>query len=605
MSLNPQQLEVVHAGEGAYLVSAVPGSGKTTCVTQRTAHLISRGVNPAGILVVTFTNKAARELQERLRLLLDSNNPQPYATTFHSFCARLLREHAHALGYSPDFTIYDQTDQEQLLKQLIKTGQLPEEDKTDRTLLRRLQRYLELTLENLDSPKEASHALNLTEKQQQVAERYQHALLGLNALDFTGLLSSTYTLLNEHPAILNLVQQRYRYVMVDEFQDTNTIQYELIRMLGGHGNVMVVGDLNQSIYRFRLAVPENLLRFEKDFNAKNLFLELNYRSTPQILSLSQRLIEHNRLRKKTVLKTHNRAGPKPVVIAAYTEDQMVEEAIHWLAQLVRRGIPLDEIAVLYRTNMASLVWERQLRRANIAYQLIGAPSFYARKEIKLSLSLLKALANPKDSLSFLQVCVECCPGFGEKHMEALLEAAQTADISAEEAARSAKTVHLGDFLKLFDAAREMPPNLALLHLLQSTPVWDSLSKESTPDNNRCDNVEVLSADLASFLQQGTLTEYLQQTSLTASSDTPSKSKALNLMTIHAAKGLEFQGVLVSHLIDGVLPHKLALTDGDIEEERRLLYVAMTRAKKHLCLAYFLRTAQQECKPSRFMEEMFG
>lgn len=603
--LNQQQREIISCKDGAYLVSAVPGSGKTTCVTHRVAELIRSGVHPENILAVTFTNKAAKEMRDRVGLLLNVPG-RPTLSTFHSFCAQQLREYYRLTGRSRNFNIIDQGEQEKLIKQLFKTECGPDAE-IDKKFIKNIIRYLEFTRENLEKPEETAKRLELSEIQLRIAHKYLEVLPSLDAFDFTGLLANLFQILRTYPEIQQKLNNRYKYLMVDEFQDTNLIQYELVKLLGAHGNVMVVGDLDQSLYSFRLAVPENLIHFEEDFKAKTLFLEFNYRSTPEILAASQHLIEHNKLRKPTQLKTNNESGHEVKTLHADTELEMVEDGIRLLMRM-RGKVKPSQIAVLYRTNAASLVWEKELRKCQIPYKLIGGFSFFTRQEVKLSLSVLKVLLNSSDSISFLQVCEACCAGFGEKASNAIMSEAQEKHMATEAVARLAPKTKLKEFLDILDVARTKDAPTGLLHVFKSTKVWADLKAESEEDNDRCENVTTLCDDLTDFLKKGgELLDYLQQAALASASDETTKDECINLMTIHAAKGLEFEIVLVSHLVEGMLPHSFAFAAADpakaIEEERRILYVAMTRAKQWLILAHFSCGRFSRSSPSRFLSEI--
>jgi DNA helicase-2/ATP-dependent DNA helicase PcrA len=312
------------------------------------------------------------------------------------------------------------------------------------------------------------------------------------------------------------------------------------------------------------------------------------------------------MRKATILQTNNGSGTEPVVLDAETDEQLAVRGILTLQQYADMS-NLGEIAILYRTNAASLVWERALRRAGLPFKVIGGLSFFARQEIKLSLSILKCLLNPRDSVSFLHACKDCCSGFGEKSLRSLSMATMKKKIPAEEAARQiTNKAGLERFLTLLDEARTKRPEEALVFVLQGSPAWLAMQKDSTPDNDRCENVRILCEDVANMNQD--ISEYLQQVALTSASDLESNPNAINLMTIHASKGLEFETVFVSHLVDGLLPHNLSLADYNaraaLEEERRLLYVAMTRAKNVLILGYFKFRHYNKFKPSRFLSEIF-
>lgn len=606
MPLNPQQEAIISAGKGAFLVSAVPGSGKTTCVTHRIARLIKSGVPARNILALTFTNKAAAEMKERSLKLLPQAGGFPTVSTFHSFCAAQLRLYATITGRSKNFNILDQSDQEKLIRQTAQALN-PNLEVVDKHYFKGIMRFLERTRENLEEKEKVQIQLKLTDEQVDIAITYLGKLPLLDAFDFSGLLLNYLQILKKYEEVRQQANTRYAYLMVDEFQDTNLIQYEIIKHLGAHGNIMVVGDLDQSIYGFRLALPENLLRFEKDFKAKSLLLETNYRSTPEILQVSQNLIEHNKLRKGTILKTENEVGEDVEKFSSETEFEAVDDGIRKMMRLKHRH-NYTSLAVLYRTNAASLLWERGLRQCGVKYRLIGGLSFFARQEIKAAVAIMRALLNPKDSCSFLAMCETCLKGFGEKSALDLLLLTEAKKLPAEAAARLEPKPKMKQMLDLFDEARQKPTQDGMTHVLKGTGTWDDFQRDSTPDNDRCENLLTLYSDIEAQLRAGKdLNEYLQQASLISSADTETSPDAINLMTIHAAKGLEFDLVLISHMVEGLMPHSFIHSEENLqkalEEERRLLYVAMTRAKKKLLLSTFEVGRFNKCAPSRFIEEL--
>jgi DNA helicase-2/ATP-dependent DNA helicase PcrA len=603
MNPNEQQLAVVEHVDGPCIVLAVPGSGKTTSVTERVKRLLAKGVNPKTILAITFTNKAAKEMRDRIATAIGPEKAAMMTvSTFHSLCARLLRANAAAVGLTSDFSIYDQDDSERLVKSCIRNIE-GDDYKPNERYLRGIFGYLEGQRNACMTPAAAFRKYDLDGNQGGVIKRYFEELKKANAIDFNGLIAEVNALLARDQKTRDLYRSRFVYISVDEVQDTNAAQYELVKHLGlGHKNVLIVGDLDQSIYKFRAACPENILQFEKDFvGCKVLMLEKNYRSSPEILRHSQKLIERNALRKGTTLSTDNSSGKMPAIVGCDTDDSMADYIAASAARLIREGTSPSQIAVLYRTNAASRVLEGAFRAKNVKYRLLGGLSFFDRKEVKASLAILKLLCNKNDRMSFDKAVEACCKGAGDKTVEAILNMASTNNVAIMDAAQSYSTSSskpakaIRPFVDAMKLATAMSPGAALLNIAKETGFWVKMKDDSSMTNDRCQNISELAIDAEKYCSKkgGSLSGYLQNISLLSSADEDDDADLVKMMTMHACKGLEFDAVFVSHCNFGILPHARCMSEAEnqeemesaLEEERRLMYVGMTRARKDLTLAF--------------------
>ncbi len=615
MTPNPQQLLVVDHFTGPCMVMAVPGSGKTASVTERTRRLLAKGVDPKSILSITFTNKAANEMRERIAKAVGAEPASKMTvSTFHSLCSRIIRTNCALLGLDKNYSIYDSDDQERLLKTCIKMIEdvgSTDKFKPSKEYIRSLMNYIEGIRNACMTEEAALQKYQLDGNQAKVAAEYFMQLRKSNAVDFTGLLSETLRLFKENPNVREVYRNRFRYISVDEVQDTNIAQYELIKDFGiGHGNVLVVGDLDQSIYKFRSANPENILAFEKDFpGCKVLKLEKNYRSTPSILKFSQNLIDHNLLRKGTTLTTDNPDGSSPQIVAGTTDIEMARIMAEDIKKKIDCGTKPKEIAILYRTNYASRVLEKAMRDLGIKYKIIGGLSFWDRKEVKSGVAILKMLCNDCDRMAFEKVVESCCKGVGGKAMATVSEISQTKNLSMLEAAKefSAGTGAgprcITPLLNSIDSS--ILPGQAMLKIAHETSFWTRCEADSTDTNDRCGNVLEMARDVDEYCSKPkcSLAGYLQNLSLITSGDEDQDDDQLvKLMTLHGCKGLEFDVVCISHCNSGMLPHsRLEVEFEDnpselaiaIEEERRLLYVGMTRARKNLTL--YFATARMDAR----------
>jgi DNA helicase-2/ATP-dependent DNA helicase PcrA len=607
MKPNAQQQEVINHVDGPCVVTAVPGSGKTACLTERIKRLVEIGKAPSSILAITFTNKAAEEMRKRISQAVGSEVAGKMTIlTFHSMCARILRMYGDRVGLRKGWTICDADDQERLVKEVA--GRFIG-DFVGKEYAKEVIAFLEGMRNACLSEHAAMQRYKLQNEQFDVARAYLKELVDVNCVDFTGLLSETLRILMNDKDVLKRLRRRWLYINVDEVQDTNIAQYQIIRLLGlGHRNVLVVGDLDQSIYAFRNANPENLLSFEKDFEAPCFKMETNYRSTPQILVCAQRLIDRNAARKKTTLRASRPAGPEPTAIHYGDDTSMADGMARKVKRMVMDGTPPPEIAIFYRVNYVSRILEQALREHNVRYRIIGGTGFYDRKEVKVSLAILRLLANPDDRVAFDHVACFCCKGVGPKSAAKVTEAARKDGLPVLEAARAASASAKG-LIPLVECltSHADDPGEALVQCMERTDFGRKLDKDSTDDNDRRGNVMEVVSDLRRFPADG-LHEYLEFASLMSSQDDEARAEEISLMTMHAAKGLEFDHVLVSHAVGRIIPHARALEGSpeqrttQMEEERRLFYVAMTRARQGLAIFSCARTARDDFSPSAFISQ---
>ncbi len=620
--LNTQQLRAVEHVEGPVLILAGAGSGKTRTITYKIAYLIDQQNSlPEQILAVTFTNKAATEMRERVEQLLQHLSIPPLVSTFHSFGVRVLRRHANRIGYSSNFTICDKDDQKRLLKQIY--GELGFKDE-----------YLPLS----KTHSVISHAKNQgwspdeylknsrdfdSESIQKVFTRYGEYLKKSDAADFDDLILLTVQLFKEHEDIRNRFCDRYRYILVDEYQDTNAPQYELVKLLTSrHQNISAVGDEDQAIYGFRGADISNILRFEKDFSgAKVIKLEQNYRSTQNILDAATAVVSNNLSRKEKVLWTSEQAG-EPISIHAANDAR--EEAL-FVAHRVRQHLDSGEsgIAVLYRTNFQSRQFEEVLRMFSIPYRLVGGVSFYHRKEVRDSLAYLRIARNPEDNVSLERILNEPPRGIGQVTRDKLRRMANEESLSLWGALqhslrenRFPARAHLAlkkfsELVDGFQSALDLPLYLALETILDKSGYLEALRNEaSESSDNRVLNIQELITVARDYSgDEGSLQSFLDQAALYSDLDELDSATDVTLMTLHNAKGLEFPVVFLAGCEEGLFPHSRAIAENDLEEERRLCYVGLTRAQKKLYLSYchrrrfFGRETDELNQPSRFLSEI--
>ena len=623
--LNPAQREAVLATEGPVLVVAGAGSGKTRVLTHRIAHLVSAcGVEPHEILAITFTNKAAEEMKRRLEAILGDGARRMWVMTFHAACGRILRREAQRLGYRSNFTIYDQADQVRLVKMIV------EEQGWDpkRFVPRGLHAQISNAKNQLVGPDEyrSRVASFYDQTVADVYERYQTRLHASNAVDFDDLLMLTVEVLERFPEARTRWQKAFRYVLVDEYQDTNHAQYRLLQLLAGEQrNVFAVGDPDQSIYAFRGADIRNILEFERDFGgAKVIALEQNYRSTNAVLRAANSLIGHNRERKPKNLWSELGEGDPVRVVEVEDEHAEARFVAAEIAALVEEGYSGAEIAVFYRTNAQSRVVEDVLVRQEIAYQVIGGPRFYERAEVKDAIAYLQTIDNPYDAVSLARIANRPRRGIGDTSLARLQAFADAQGLSLWEAIPRADEAGVGAaplkaierFRTLMESlmagALELPVPELVEKMLAGSGYLESLEAERTVEaQGRVENLMELVGVAREYQETAddpTLSEFLQQISLVSDQDELTEERSLvTLMTLHNAKGLEFRAVFLIGMEEGVFPHARSLEEQSLEEERRLAYVGLTRARERLTLlhaaARSLWGGRDYRLPSRFLDEL--
>lgn len=639
-SLNPEQQRAVKHNKGPLLILAGAGSGKTRVLTHRIAYLIDEvGVNPWNILALTFTNKAAAEMRERVDNIVGYGSENIWVSTFHSTCVRILRRYIELLGYDRNFTIYDGDDQKTLIREICKFLEIDTKNIKERSLLSAISS----AKDELIGPEEfALNAGNdfLQKKYASVYTEYQKRLKSNNALDFDDLICKTVELFQNNPEVLEYYQKRFKYIMVDEYQDTNTAQFRLVSILAStrneegaiEHNLCVVGDDDQSIYKFRGANIYNILNFEKQFpDTKVIKLEQNYRSTKSILNAANEVISNNLGRKDKALWTENEEG-EPIHFTQY--DNEYEEAEQVVRSIEDTVSTLDanynDFAILYRTNAQSRVFEEKLIMRNIPYKIVGGVNFYQRKEIKDLLSYLKTIDNGLDDLAVKRIINIPKRGIGLTTIDRITAYALNNDLSFYDALRHAEYIpSLGrggtkivSFVSLVETLKShlSSPNYSLEDLLneiiEATGYVKELEEEDTEEaNGRIENINELINKIVTYEsnceEEPTLSGFLEEVALVADIDSlEDTTQVVVLMTLHSAKGLEFPYVYLCGMEDGVFPSYMCITSDDpteVEEERRLCYVGITRAMKRLNLSAarqrMVRGETQFNKPSRFIREI--
>ena len=633
-TLNPPQREAVAQTEGPVLILAGAGSGKTRVLTHRIAYLMDeKGVNPWNILAITFTNKAAQEMRERVDKLVGFGSESIWVSTFHSACVRILRRHIDNLGYDTNFTIYDTDDQKSLMKDVCRKMNIDTKIYKERSLLAQISHAKDELLTPDDMEVKAAGDYNM-KKVASVYREYQAALRKNNALDFDDLIVKTVELFEKCGAVLEYYQERFKYIMVDEYQDTNTAQFKFISLLAQrYQNLCVVGDDDQSIYKFRGANIGNILGFEHVFPyARVIRLEQNYRSTRNILNAANQVIANNTERKAKTLWTENEEGSKVhfrQFLNAYEEAEYVAGEI---GKLKRNGLGnYRDCAILYRTNAQSRIFEEKFITANIPYKLVGGVNFYARKEIKDLLCYLKTIDNARDDLAVQRIINVPKRGIGATTLGRVQDYADNMGISLYEALRVAEEVpSIGRSLSKIDGfvtfiqmlkskADVMTVEEILQEVIDSTGYVAELEAEDTEESRaRIENIDELISKTVAYQeameeqnQPATLSGFLEEVALVADIDTvdPDQDYVL-LMTLHSAKGLEFPKVFMVGMEDGIFPSHMTISygdDGELEEERRLCYVGITRAMKDLTLTCaqqrMIRGETQYNRVSRFVREI--
>lgn len=633
-SLNGPQREAVYHTEGPLLILAGAGSGKTRVLTHRIAYLIEeKGINPWNILAITFTNKAAGEMRERVDQIVGFGAESIWVSTFHSTCVRILRRHIDRLGYDTNFTIYDTDDQKTLMKDVCKRLQIDTKVYRERNLLAAIS----AAKNELITPEEyrlQSEGDFGRQKIASVYEEYEKQMRANNALDFDDLLLKAVQLFQTQPEVLDYYQERFRYIMIDEYQDTNTVQFQLVSLLAAkYRNLCVVGDDDQSIYKFRGANIRNILNFEQVFeDARVIKLEQNYRSTSTILDAANAVIRNNRGRKEKTLWTDNGQGEKITFRQFDTAYDEAEYIVGDIKENIENGrCNYNDNAVLYRTNAQSRLLEEKLVAANIPYKIVGGINFYARREIKDLLAYLKTIDNARDDLAVRRIINVPKRGIGLTSVNRLQEYALARDISFYEALLGADLIpgigrglaRLESFAALMEHFRTRADEISISQLLdeilETTGYIEELKTEGEIEAEaRIENIDELKNKIAAYeeacQEQGerpSLSGFLEEVALVADVDSlDENSDYVVLMTLHSAKGLEFPQVYLAGMEDGLFPSYMTITADDpeeIEEERRLCYVGITRAKEHLTLTCakrrMVRGETQYNKMSRFLKEI--
>ena len=627
-TLNPMQREAVFTTEGPLLVLAGAGSGKTRALTHRVAYLIEeKGVKPWNILAITFTNKAAGEMRERVNQLVDFGADSVWVSTFHSLCVRILRRFIENLGYTTDFSIYDSDDTKTLMKQIFKDLEVNQKVLKERGVLG----VISSAKNEMISPEEflLSAKADGDSRLQRIGElymEYQKRLKKNNALDFDDLLVKTVELFQAKQEVLEYYQDRFRYIMVDEYQDTNTVQFKLVSLLAAkYRNICVVGDDDQSIYRFRGANIKNILSFEETFpGAKVIKLEQNYRSTKMILDSANEVIKNNAGRKDKTLWTENEVGERPV----FREFGSSFDEAEWVVRdIVKKGGPWKDYAILYRTNAQSRLFEEKCIAYNLPYRLVGGVNFYQRKEIKDILCYLKTIANGRDDLAVQRIINVPKRGIGAMSVARVNMFAMENDMSFYEALERVQAVpgigkaalkigvftdQIGEFRKMLREEKTIKDVIEAV--LEKTGYREELKEEGEVEaESRLENIEELINKAVSYWESAdepSLSEFLEEVALVADIDSMDESEdRIILMTLHSAKGLEFPYVYLVGMEDGLFPSMMSLMEGPeaLEEERRLCYVGITRAEKRLTLtaakSRMVKGEMQYARTSRFINEI--
>ncbi|MDD5623965.1 MAG: UvrD-helicase domain-containing protein [Candidatus Peribacteraceae bacterium] len=637
-TLNEPQRQAVEHTQGPLLILAGAGSGKTRALTHRIAHLIHQGIPPWQILAVTFTNKAAKEMKHRIENLLHITEGEdlaawgsrsaklPVMGTFHSICARILRKDIEKLGRDRSFVIYDQDDQEKLVKEILKKANIDEAELKPRATLGYIGRF---KCEALGPAQAAEQAT--TPRMQRVIEAYkayEHALRAANALDFDDLILEVVRLFHEMPEVLNRYQETWRFLNVDEYQDTNHAQYLFITLLAQkYRNLCVIGDPDQSIYAFRGADIRNILDFEKEYpQALRIKLEQNYRSTQLILSAADAVIAANPQRPEKTMWTERKEGPRVTVHEVADERKEAEEAVRLAERRKREGIPLNDQVILYRMNAQSRLFEEACMRLNLPYRIVGGVKFYARREVKDVLAYLHIILNPHDTLSLLRILNVPARKIGETTLgkiqtfagarglplwEALLACREVEDIGEGTQERIRAFTALIENLRA--SAQKLTASELTEQLIGKTGLEQWLRDDTEEGEERWENVQELLSVTHKYdalAPQVSLQSFLEEVALVSEVDklTDIRDDALTLMTLHLCKGLEFEAVSIAGCEEGIFPHANSSFDREqLEEERRLMYVGMTRAKTHLTL-FFSRSRMlwgetRVNAPSRFLDDL--
>ena len=613
-NLNKEQKEAVLHKDGPLLILAGAGSGKTRVLTMKVAYLIENGVEPSNILAITFTNKAAKEMKERIYKLVGRMAYESQISTFHSFGLKIIKENYNLLGYEKNFTILDSDDTLSLIKKIMKDMNRDPKQLNPKYV----KNVISGAKNELINAIQYENYISIESEKiiGKIYRKYESDLIKNNSVDFDDLLTLPIKLFNEYPQVLKVYQERYKYILIDEYQDTNEAQYTLTKMISAkYKNICVVGDNDQSVYSFRGANYKNILNFENDYkNAKVIMLEQNYRSTKTILKAANSVIKHNELRKDKNLWCENEDGKKIIYYRAYDERHEASYAISEIKKLLNEGELEKDIVIIYRTNAQSRVLEEEFLKSGIPYRIVGSFFFYNRKEIKDLIAYLKIIYNEKDDVNLMRVINVPKRGIGPKSINNLSNKASIEGISIFEAIESGKEL---EFKKIIEELKNDSENSTLTELidkiLEKTGMKKELESEKSIEADiRLENLEEFKSITKNFEEQEglvSLEDFLNEISLVSDieehKDNPNR---ITLMTIHSAKGLEFNNVFIVGMEESIFPHINSSFDKqDLEEERRLCYVAITRAKKRLYLVNAKRRRlfgrDSMNPPSRFINEI--
>jgi len=631
MNFNKQQLKAIDHFDGPCLVISIPGSGKTSVLVARAVELIEKGVDPASIFCVTFTNKAASEMKTRIQQTLKVNDLDMFVGTFHAFCVKVLRVWGSNIGLDKNFTILSSSDQESMIKMIAKKNGFKK--KVDYDAFKILN-IINKSREERETKEQLADRFGDDIVGWEISKIYFNNLKEQNVIDFSGLLYEVAVLLEDYPDVLKKLRRRFKYFMVDETQDTNYIQFHILNLLSGkEKNLMLVGDISQSVYKFRGARYQNILDFLKqNKNCVTIPLEKNYRSTPEIIKVADTLIKHNKSHMSDKFETDNPSG-YPVQCKSFFSPK--EEA-EWIAQKIKYykedlGYDGEDIVIFYRLNRLAMDLQPALREAGIPFVIVGGSSFFDRKEIRDTLAMLRFLSNPKDSTAFYRV-IDLCSKIGEVTAAKLHQLSLEKNIDLISACRQIDSLTNRVTIKkaakkiasIFDfdyASQTLSYSFNyLMTQTQYMTILEKTAKDEVDYYERKDNLDAFMADAISSTLNSpkNLQDYLRTVSLISTSDQSSEGEAVTLMSLHASKGLEFSIVFMIGLEENLLPHYLALAEASgekeeqeaIEEERRICYVGITRTKKHLhtswCRKRKMRTKggiiYKNNKPSRFLQE---
>ncbi len=611
--LNDKQEIAVNHIDGPMLVLAGAGSGKTKVLTNRIANLINKGINPTNILAITFTNKAAKEMKDRVVRLIGKEAYNIQISTFHSLGLKILKENYAYLGYEKNFTIIDSDDVLTIIKKILKDKNMAKEYYSPREIKNKIS-----SAKNEMMSTETFAKVEFDHKVVEVYKEYQKKLKNGNSVDFDDLLILPIKLFKNYPNILDEYQERYKYILIDEYQDTNEAQYTFSKLISAkYRNIFVVGDNDQAIYAFRGANYKNILNFEKDYpETKTVLLEENYRSTKNILNAANSVIKNNRERKDKNLWSNNDEGSKIKYKEVSNEKEEASYVSNEIKNLLQKGVNEEQIAVLYRTNAQSRIIEEEMLKKNIKYRVVGSFYFYNRKEIKDLLCYLRLINNHKDDVSLLRVINTPRRGIGDKTIENLVNESAEKNISLYEAINKGKEQ---EFKNIIEELTNISSSLSLTELIEEILEKTGIKKEleaskSLEDEIRLENLNEFKGVTKSYEEEygsASLSDFLEEISLVSDmSEHQDSSNRISLMTVHSVKGLEFDYVYIIGMEEGIFPHYNAINDGSssaIEEERRLCYVAITRARKELTITsadtrmLFGKTSRN--MPSRFIQEI--